>query len=142
MNITNYKVLYAEDDVVSNEICTSLLLKKFGTVCSVQNGLKGLQEFKRLSPDLVITDLNMPIMCGCEMINNIREINKEVPIIITTAYPEHLFGDLIYFTKPIRAKSLFETIDNVLSGRIKSNLTHELEFYDKRHPNGSLSPCL
>lgn len=50
------------------------------------NGVEALELFKNKHYDLVITDLNMPEMNGIDFSINVREINKEMPIIVFTGH--------------------------------------------------------
>ena len=78
-----------------------------------KDGKEGLEFFKRYKPDIVITDIKMPTMNGIEMIKNIRNIDLDIPIIITTAHQEpELLLDAVelqvdgYIIKPISKKEL------------------------------------
>jgi len=90
MSDTKYdiNVLYIEDDKVTRMIFTKILGGHFTNVRLAENGKIGLDMFKDEKPDVVITDLAMPEMDGFELITRIREMDKEIPIIITTAYQE------------------------------------------------------
>ncbi len=96
------KTILVVDDFENTLNIIEYTLKKNGfNVASALSGKIALQELKKgLTPDLVITDLNMPYMDGFELINKIREIPKltEVPIfILTTEFS---------MEKKIRAKEL------------------------------------
>ncbi len=64
--------------------------EKFGMfVCSdVSNGQEAWDEYIRLKPDVIITDLNMPIMSGMELIENVRRIDIKTRIVILTCLEE------------------------------------------------------
>ncbi|MCI5167839.1 MAG: response regulator [Candidatus Electrothrix sp. GM3_4] len=53
------------------------------------NGDQALDKFKADPPDLVILDINMPGMSGIEVLRQIREMNADVPVIISSAYPHY-----------------------------------------------------
>ena len=55
-------------------------------VKAATNGLKALDLAKTFNPDLILLDVNMPGIDGIETLKRIREFNKEVPVIIITAY--------------------------------------------------------
>jgi len=91
--IKNITVLYAEDELIIQEgITESLNLFDINVICA-KNGEEGLALFKNSSTeiDLILTDIKMPKLDGIGMIKQIREINKEIPIIITTAHQETSF---------------------------------------------------
>lgn len=81
-------VLFVEDEELAREKLGKILSKLFKEVIPAQNGLDGFEKFRKSSVDLIISDINMPIMDGLEMLKSIREINGEVPIIFTTARNE------------------------------------------------------
>lgn len=79
-------ILFVEDDEVILEIQSSILAAKFPDVklYTAINGSQGLELFKSHTPDIVITDINMPVMCGVQMIENIYAIKPETKIIAIT----------------------------------------------------------
>ena len=50
-----------------------------------------LEKYKEHNIDLILTDIHMPKKNGLEMVKNIRETNKEIPILILSAYNESRF---------------------------------------------------
>ena len=88
------KILFVEDDVDLLNKMASLFSNLFAEVQTAQNGLIGLQKFKRKLKetnkpfDLVITDISMPVMNGVEMVKEIREIVPIQPVIVTSAHNE------------------------------------------------------
>ena len=58
-----------------------------------KNGQQGFEFFEKYKPDLIITDIQMPVMTGTKMIKLIKEINSNIPIVIITAFndAENLF---------------------------------------------------
>ena len=85
------KVLLAEDEDV-NRLATTKLLEKHGhTVKAVENGQEAISQLKDGSFDVVLMDIQMPVMDGVEATKAIRagasgEHNKNIPIIAITAY--------------------------------------------------------
>ncbi|MFT5662175.1 MAG: CheY-like chemotaxis protein [Sulfurimonas sp.] len=80
------KILYVEDDHKIASQVEKLLLKLFKNIKYVDNGMKGLAEYKLDTYDMVITDIMMPEMDGLMMIKKIKEINEEQLVIVTSAY--------------------------------------------------------
>ena len=77
-------VLVVDDDPTSCAL-TGQILETLGyRVISATNGQEGLSQFLELRPDLVISDLMMPIMDGAEMMQKIKADNPAVPVIIMT----------------------------------------------------------
>jgi len=91
--LKNQTVLFVEDEELAREKLAKLLSKLFKTVILAINGDDGLKKFKEAynsneKIDLIISDINMPIMNGLEMLEKIREIDLDIPIIYTTARNE------------------------------------------------------
>lgn len=81
------KVLLVEDHFL-NQIATKKVLttwSEYITVDVAENGLVGVEKFKAHGYDIVLMDIQMPVMNGIESTQKIREINKKVPIIALTA---------------------------------------------------------
>lgn len=78
-------ILYVEDEIDILEGIQSYLSLKFKTVYTAMNGEEGLKLYKEKQPDIVLTDITMPIMDGLSMAEHIRAINNDVPIILMTA---------------------------------------------------------
>ncbi|XOB61723.1 response regulator [Campylobacterota bacterium DY0563] len=88
--LENITVLYAEDEsIIQKGITETLNLFEIDVICA-QNGQEGLSIFESSDKkiDLILTDIKMPKLDGLEMIKKIREIDKDIPIIITTAHQE------------------------------------------------------
>ena len=58
-------------------------------VTTAYNGEEALEQFSRELPDLVILDINMPGMNGIEVLRRMKEINPNLPVILSSAYPEY-----------------------------------------------------
>jgi CheY-like chemotaxis protein len=125
----NYKVLVAEDNKI-NQIVTRNLLEEENFECHVvNNGAEALAEFKNNTFDLILMDINMPIMGGNEATTKIRAINPNIPIIALTAadieevekdYQSIGYNDVI--TKPFDNHSFFQkVIERIQESKIKQN---------------------
>lgn len=114
----NKRILYVEDDTFTQEEVLFFLKKIVDNdVLVANNGQEGLAIFSQEKPDLVITDIRMPIMNGIEMIKSIRKLDKNIPIIILTALNESEYllealksGVKNYIFKPINLKELYKSI--------------------------------
>lgn len=58
-------------------------------VTSASNGEEALEKFNQEPPDLVILDINMPGMNGIEVLRRMKEINANLPVILSSAYQEY-----------------------------------------------------
>lgn len=59
------------------------------TVSVARNGDEALEKFNQTPPDLVILDINMPGMNGIEVLRRMKEINPDLPVILSSAYQEY-----------------------------------------------------
>ena len=86
--------LYVEDDLLIKKTMTQYLKKFFDEVVVANNGLEGLEAYKTQKFDIVITDLSMPKMNGLDMLKQIKGLNDEQIVLITTAHSEsdYMFG--------------------------------------------------
>jgi diguanylate cyclase (GGDEF)-like protein len=110
-------ILYVEDDEILKEATLCILNNLFGNVDSASNGKEGLEKYKSGSYDIVITDIQMPIMDGIEMVEAIREISYTQTVIVTSAHNEsNLLTELIdlnvdgFSLKPINTDKLIATL--------------------------------
>lgn len=119
--ISKYQVLFVEDeqdliDIISNTL-GKLQIKNF----TASNGKIGLEIF-RTNPEInvVVTDINMPVMDGLEMIREIRKTDQNIKIIIMSAHNESEFkeeakklGINDYLVKPFDFMQFIEIIFNL-----------------------------
>ena len=78
-----YRILIVEDEPISLEMLSKTLKEDYN-VLTADNGKKGFELYKKFNPHIIISDLNMPIMNGIELIQKIRELDQNSKIIITT----------------------------------------------------------
>jgi len=92
----NLQILYVEDDPDIQESTIIILEIFFDKVITASNGLEGIEKFKNHTIDIIITDINMPFMNGLDMAKEIKKIDMNVPILISSAY-----NDTNYFLEAI-----------------------------------------
>jgi signal transduction histidine kinase len=78
-------VLYVEDEEITRRDVESLLRPLAARVHTAGDGQEGLFEFVSQRPDVVITDICMPVLDGIGLVGKIREMDLDVPVIIATA---------------------------------------------------------
>jgi diguanylate cyclase (GGDEF)-like protein len=131
--LKDISVLYVEDEKDVREFTSKLLGSLVKKVYSAQNGLDGLEQFKehKESIDLIVSDINMPKMDGLEMCSLIKEINKNIPIVITSAHNDPSFlkaainiGVSTYAMKPI---DLYQLVDSMIKAIEPIYLKNKLE---------------
>jgi len=116
-----FSILYVEDEKNVRIVITKTLNMMFNDVLIAENGKVGLEIFKKKRPDIIITDIRMPIMNGLEMAKEIKSISSKTPIIITTAFNDESYfikaidlGIDKYIIKPIAMEPLFATVYDIL----------------------------
>lgn len=118
--LSELAVLYVEDEPVARMSIGAFLKRQVATLYTGENGKEGLELFTTHRPQVVITDLEMPLMNGMEMIRRIREVDNGTPIIITTAYDDEAHRcDLAnrVILKPIIFNDLLQQITECLKAR-------------------------
>ena len=125
--LKNLTVLLVEDDNDSKKIMHDMLSDNFEKVFTAQNGDEGLKKFKKYNPNMVITDVFMPISDGLDMTRYIKEISKDTPVIVLSAHSEKEtllkaidVGVDKYLIKPIMADDILKTIENVAKNKIET----------------------
>lgn len=129
------KLLYVEDDKDTMANMRELFSSIFPKLYTASNGKEGLEAFKKDDIDLIITDINMPIMNGIEMIKAIRSVNSQIPIIVTSAYSdkEYLLESIFlgvdrYVNKPLDEEVFYRNLHSVL---LSINRQKEAKEYEK-----------
>lgn len=81
------KLLLVEDDSNLRYIVQSGLQDLIGgyEVVTAENGWEGLKQWEEFRPDIIISDIDMPIMNGFDMVKRIREIDGDTPILFASA---------------------------------------------------------
>jgi len=92
-------------------------------VVEASDGVDGLKKLSSNQVDLILTDINMPIMDGLKLVNLVRsnEAYKDVPIVIITTEGAKedkeralALGANAYITKPIQSTALLSTVKELL----------------------------
>jgi signal transduction histidine kinase len=117
------KILLIEDHFL-NQIATKKVLTTWSDFVKVdiaENGLVGYEKFRAYRYDLILMDLQMPVMNGFESTEKIRQHNKDIPIIALTANSSSQEGDKAigigmndYMSKPFKPVDLYAKIMSVL----------------------------
>ncbi|EAK2424336.1 response regulator transcription factor [Campylobacter jejuni] len=122
-------ILVVEDEIKTRESLINVLSERFSKVIGAQNRDEGLKKFKKFKPDLVITDIAMPIMDGLDMAREIKEISDDVPIVVLSAYSEKErllrsidIGIDKYLIKPVDIEELFKVLDCLVGEKIEANM--------------------
>jgi CheY-like chemotaxis protein len=119
----NYKILIVDDRWENRSVLVSLLEPINFEVIEASNGQEGLDKAKEIQPDLIITDLVMPVMDGFEMLRRLRHLPefKETPAIASSAsvfevdkFKSVDAGANEFLPKPIDTEILLQLIQTYL----------------------------
>lgn len=119
-------ILVVDDEENARKGLSMILAKEGYAVEMAANGKEAIDALKRLSFDLVITDMRMPLMDGFEVLREIKKMDEDIGVIMITAYGEvesYLeamnLGAFEYINKPVRVNELKRVITKVLEERSK-----------------------
>lgn len=139
----NTKLLYVDDNQLIREEAVEYLSLIYSQVFEASNGKEALEVYQKNKPDIIITDIEMPIMNGLQMVKAIRRQDKKIPIIIVTAFlnTEYLLEAvelhlIKYIVKPISNYKLdvaLELTNQYLKDREKKSIVQfsENSYYDQ-----------
>ena len=118
-------VLLVEDNLINQEIILGLLQNSGIMIETANNGLDAVNKFKQNEYELIIMDIQMPIMDGFGATKLIREIDKDIPIIALTAdvMKEDLektekAGMNEHLNKPVDVNKLYQTLLKYISKKV------------------------
>jgi diguanylate cyclase (GGDEF)-like protein/PAS domain S-box-containing protein len=121
VELNQMALLYVEDDDIAREYLALYLNRRLGMVHVAKDGKEGLELFRKHRPQIVLSDIRMPEMDGLEMIDEIRKMDKDVPIIVTSGFgnakdTEKMFemGISRFHMKPMDPGKLTDTIQSCL----------------------------
>ncbi|MDR1975716.1 MAG: response regulator transcription factor [Campylobacteraceae bacterium] len=125
--------LYVEDEINIRKSLTNAVQDEFKLFLTAGDGSEGLKKFKKYKPDIVITDLLMPIKDGLSLTRDIKAISKDTLVIVLSAFSEKekLLGAIDtgvdkYIIKPIYPDELLELIAELARKRFTSSNIIEL----------------
>ena len=112
-------VLYVEDEPLTRAVFARILERKVSKLYQAENGEEGLELFKMHRPDIVISDVRMPVMDGIEMSRRIKTLEGSSKIILTTAHSDASVllnsidaGIDKYILKPVDVEVLFSALES------------------------------
>lgn len=115
------RVLLAEDNALIRELVAGLLEGSGIELELAENGMRAVECFARAPADLVLMDIQMPLLDGCEATRRIRALDPEVPIVALSAnaFPEDVAAALAagmtgHLGKPIDAQALCRLLETHL----------------------------
>jgi PAS domain S-box-containing protein len=120
------RILLADDHATNRQV-VQLMLSGVADIVSVENGAEAVEAFRQRPFDLVLMDMQMPVMDGLEAIRQLRRMEADsgrrgrIPMIMLTAntLPEHVQASVDagadrHLGKPVTTRALFEAIETLL----------------------------
>lgn len=135
METINKKILLVEDDPNFGTVLKDYLAMNDYNVTHAKNGMEGFEKFKKDDYDLCILDVMMPYKDGFTLAKEIRERNKDVPIIFLTA--KALKEDVLkgykvgaddYLNKPFDSEVLLMKIKAIIQRKATDSVADSKEF--------------
>ena len=130
------KVMFVDDELsIRTGLSHIIKWEEYGVevIGQASNGEEGFQLFIKAKPDIIITDIKMPIMDGLELIRRIREVNSSVKIVIISGFDDFKYvkealkyGVENYIIKPINTEELSFTITTCVK-KIESEVYINIE---------------
>ena len=145
--LKSLNILLVEDQAANQELATIRLKEKGHTLTLAENGLEAVQAWESGSFDLILMDLQMPIMNGFEATQAIRtkETDAQIPIIALTAsnitgdegkcYDAGMNG---YVSKPIDFDNLWREIGKLIPGAILKTVELNSDIISDENSLGTL----
>lgn len=120
----NEEILVIDDSPTLRKLLRFYLKKKGYSVHEAHNGKVGLDYIAREAFDLIILDMNMPVMNGLEVLETLKREGFSVPILILSADKEEeskaagiAFGASYYLTKPFKPEEVIARIEDIFRER-------------------------
>ncbi|MCM8762117.1 MAG: response regulator [Candidatus Omnitrophica bacterium] len=132
-NDLKFGTILVIDDELGPRESLRILFKDDYNVITAESGNKGIAELKKHNPDIIILDLKMPEKSGIETLEEIRDIDEKVPVIILTGYGDmesakkaiHL-GAVEFISKPFDVKEMRNIVKKVCEKRFIAKRSERL----------------
>jgi two-component system NtrC family response regulator len=115
-----FRILVVDDEPAQRELISGFLKKQAFDVVVTESGAKAVEFFRQETIDLILTDQKMPNMSGLDLLQAVRAINPEIPVILMTAFGSIEAavsaiqgGATDYLTKPLNLDELLYRIRQV-----------------------------
>ncbi len=116
-------LLVVDDDKMARDVLNLMITRKFphSSIYFAEDGKTGLELFKEHFPDIVITDISMPVMDGIEMAGEIKAMKNDTKFIVLTGFTDKdyskkfkEYGIKDCIMKPIVFGKLFSAIEKCI----------------------------
>lgn len=118
------KILIVEDDTPTRDLLETIISRRFPELSMLVagNGREGLSIFQKQYPEIVVTDISMPVMDGIVMAGEMKKLKPDTHFVVLTAYNNRSFlgkfneiGCSDYVTKPIEFSRLFDALNKCVT---------------------------
>ena len=133
-DVHRYKLLYVEDEAHARNLLSRIIAKQCPDLqlFVADNGATGLEIFREQRPDIVLADMNMPVMDGIQMSKEIKAIDVEAIIIAVTSYSDAYYlqnaieiGIRHYVLKPVICADLVAVLNKIIEELSLKHLVRE-----------------
>ena len=141
------RVLLADDHQIFLEGLKGLLESEFEIVGTVEDGRVLVKEAERLNPDVIVSDISMPLLNGVEAVRQLKKTNDQIKVVFLTMHPDVSFAALAfevgasgYVIKSSASRELVTAINDVMMGKtyVTPDIAGELmHTYKKTEPGES-----
>jgi len=128
--ISQYSVLFVEDEKAIRDNYVSYLKKYFKNVYEAEDGICAYEVYKSKHPELLIVDINIPKLNGLDLLKKIRETDRETKAIMLTAHSDVRYlleatelNLSKYLVKPITRKELKDALSSAVEDISKFTTT-------------------
>jgi len=127
-------ILLIDDEGDILDVLREYFEEKGYRVLSATNGEAGVEIARREAPDMVVVDLRLPGMDGTQVVEQIREADARVPVVIVTAYPS--FESAVhairaraydYLVKPFQMSYLGMVVENAIQDYQRNQQSQKLQ---------------
>jgi len=134
--VRDLALLYVEDEPEARAMLSRMLAVNYPglEIHVAENGEAGLRQFRQHRPQIVLTDINMPVMSGIQMAREMRQVEPGVVLVAVTAHSDTGYllsaieiGIHHYVLKPVNYTELFGVVDTVLDELLLQRLVREQE---------------
>lgn len=115
------KILIVEDNENVRQAYQLILQAEGYQTITAESGAEGLEMIQKHHPNLVLLDVGLPDINGFDVLSTLRQKNKELPVIMVTAYSSIKkvieimnLGISGYLVKPVTSERMIEKINEVL----------------------------
>jgi two-component system response regulator AtoC len=113
------RILVVDDEAIIRHLLTDIFKEDGHKVIAVENGKEAVEKVKESRFDLVFSDVHMPVLNGLETIKIIRNLDKNISIVMMDSFPDLLSelaqeeGAITCIHKPFELKEIREVLEKL-----------------------------